>query len=119
MSEIIDKQLMSLKGFTFDGNTGKTLADLNRAITATGCTKDIPFAAPSWVENEKTPVIVNSYLDPKGKRVHVIWHSEDSGLSKVVNVVFDAPSLERKKAEGSCGTCQGACNPFDGIEAES
>lgn len=120
MSEkITDKQLMALKGFAFDGDTGKTLVDLNRAVTAIGYTKDIPFAVPSWVENEKTPIIVNSYLDPKGNRVHVIWHSDESGLSKVVDVVFDAPSLERKKAEGSCGTCQGACNPFEGIESQN
>lgn len=106
MSQNIDDTLMLLKGFTFDGHTGRTLYDLYSAVTGTGCTRDTPFAMPSWVEGDEKPVAVNSYLDPEGKRVHIIWRSDSSGLSSVVDVVLNAPSLAKDKPEGElCDIC--------------
>ncbi|UCH42557.1 MAG: hypothetical protein JSW16_07045 [Dehalococcoidales bacterium] len=103
MPENINDTLMLLKGFTFDGDTGRTIQDLYSAVTGTGCTKDTPFAMPSWVEGDEKPVAVNSYLDPEGKRVHIIWRSDTSGLSRVIDVVLNAPSLAKDKpAEASC-----------------
>ena len=52
---------------------------------------------------------VNSYLDPEGKRVHVLWESEHSGLSHVVDVILNAPSLAKEKGEDSCEMCGGVC----------
>ena len=117
MSESTDKQLMSLKGFTFDGDTGRTLGDLYEATQALGCTRDIPFVMPAWLEGGERPVAVNSYLDPEGKRVHVLWESEHSGLSHVVDVILNAPSLAKEKGEDSCETCGGACGiPLEAFE---
>jgi hypothetical protein len=109
MSESIDKQLIGIKGFTFDGDTGRKLGDLYEAVLATGCTRDAPFVSPAWLEGGERPVAVNSYMDPEGKRVHVLWESENSGLSHVVDVVLNAPSLAKEKGEDSCEMCGGAC----------
>ncbi len=106
MSQNIDRNLVLLKGFTFDGDTGRTISDLYSAVTGTGYTRDTPFAVPSWIEDDEKPVAVNSYLDPEGKRAHVIWHSDKSGLSTVIDVVLNAPSLATEKAEDeSCDAC--------------
>lgn len=106
MSESIENVLMLLKGFSFDGDTGRTISDLYAAVSGTGCTKDTPFAMPLWLEGDERPAGVNSYLDPEGKRVHIIWQSDDSGVSRVIDVVLDAPSLAREKHEGeSCDIC--------------
>jgi hypothetical protein len=107
MSESVDNILMLLKGFSFDGDTGRTIHDLYAAVNGTGCTRDIPFAMPLWLEGDERPAGVNSYLDPEGKRVHIIWQSDSSGVSRVVDVVLNAPSLAREKhAEGeSCEMC--------------
>lgn len=106
MPESINNRLMLLKGFTFDGDTGRTIDDLYSAVVGTGCTKDTPFAVPSWIEGDEKPVAVNSYLDPEGKRVHVIWRSDSSGLSSVIDVVLNAPSLAKEKPEDqSCDAC--------------
>jgi len=106
MSGSVDNTLMLLKGFTFDGNTGRTISDLYSAVSGTGCTRDTPFVMPLWLEGNERPVGVNSYLDPEGKRVHIVWQSDGSGLSSVVDVVLNAPSLAREKSEGeSCDLC--------------
>ena len=107
MSEKVDGILMLLKGFTFDGDTGRTISDLYAAVDGTGCTKDTPFVMPLWLEGDERPAGVNSYLDPEGKRVHVLWQSDDSGLSRVVDVILNAPSLAREKHEegDSCEMC--------------
>ncbi len=106
MSEKIDDVLALLKGFSFDSDTGRTINDLYSAVGGTGCTRDTPFVMPWWLEGEETPAAVNSFLGPDGRRVHVIWQSDDSGLSQVVDVVFDAPSLAREKYDGGdCDAC--------------
>ena len=106
MSEKIDNTLMLLKGFTFDGDTGRTIRDLYSAVSGTGCTRDAPFVTHLRLEGDERPAGVNSYLDPEGKRVHIVWKSDDSGLSRVVDVVLNAPSLAREKPEGeSCDLC--------------
>ena len=106
MSEEIDDILTLLKGFSFDSDTGRTINDLYSAVSGTGCTKDTPFIMPWWIEGDETPAAVNSFLDPDGRRVHVIWRSDDSGLSQVIDVVFDAPSLAKEKHEGGeCDAC--------------
>lgn len=107
MSEKVDSVLLLLKGFTFDGDTGRTINDLYAAVDGTGCTRDIPFTMPLWLENDDRPAGVNSYLDPEGKRIHVIWQSDDSGVSRVIEVVLNAPSLAREKHEESesCEMC--------------
>jgi len=106
MSESVDSILMLLKGFTFDGDTGRTITDLYTAVSGTGCMRDTPFVMPMWLEGDRRPAGVNSYLGPDGKRVHIVWQSDSSGLSRVVDVVLDAPSLAREKPEGeSCDLC--------------
>ncbi len=106
MSENVDNILMLLKGFTFDGDTGRTISDLYAAVSGTGCTRDTLFVMPLWPEGDETPLGVNSYLDPEGKRVHVIWQADDSGLSRVVDVILNAPSLANEKPVGeSCEMC--------------
>ncbi len=106
MSDRVDGILTLLKGFSFDGDTGRTIRDLYAAVDGTGCTRDAPFVGPWWLEGNETPAAVNSFLDPEGKRVHVIWQSDDSGLSQVIDVVFDAPSLAKEKHEGEeCNAC--------------
>ena len=106
MSETVDNILMLLKGFTFDGDTGRTIDDLYAAVSGTGCTRDTPFVMPMWLEGDERPAGVNSYLDPEGKRVHILWQSDDSGVSRVVDIILDAPSLAREKPEGeSCEIC--------------
>jgi len=106
MSEKIEDILMLLKGFTFDGDTGRTLKDLYAAVTGTGCTKDAPFVMSTRLEGHERPAAINSYLDPNGRRIHIVWNSDESGLSKVVDVVLDAPSLAREKSdEESCDIC--------------
>ncbi len=106
MSESVDSKLMLLKGFTFDGDTGRTISDLYSAVSGTGCTRDTPFAMPLWLEGDERPAGVNSYLDPEGKRIHIIWQSDNSGTSRVVDVILNAPSLAREKPEGeSCDIC--------------
>ena len=102
----IDKQLLDLKEFTFGGDTGRTLSDLYEAVNTIGGTKDAPFVIPLWLEGNERPAAVNSYLDPEGKRFHIIWCSDNSGLSHVVDVIFDAPSLARERhSDGSCEMC--------------
>ena len=107
MSESVDNILMLLKGFSFDGDTGRTIRDLYAAVSGTGCTRDTPFAMPVWLEGDERPAGVNSYLDPEGKRVHIIWQSDDFGVSRVVDVILNAPSLAREKHEEgeSCEMC--------------
>ena len=106
MSEKIDSVLMLLKGFTFDGDTGRTLKDLYAAVTGTGCTRDAPFVMPTRLEGYERPAAINSYLDPDGRRIHVTWNSDESGLSTVVDVVLDAPSLAREESDHeSCDFC--------------
>ncbi len=105
MSERIDKQLMDLKGFTFDGDTGRTLRDLYQSVDAIGGTKDAPFVQPFQLDGHEPPAAVNAYLDPEGRRFHIIWYSDTSGLSHVENVIFDAPSLARDKQTDSCEGC--------------
>ncbi len=106
MAESVNKQLMLLKGFAFDGDTGRTISDLYQALDAMGLTQDTPFVSPSWIEGDERPVGLNSYLDPEGKRVHIIWHSDNSGLSSVIDVVLNAPSLAKEKPEDeSCNAC--------------
>ncbi len=117
MSAQVQKELVSLKGFTFDGDTGKTLDDLYAAVEKTGYTRDAPFAVPSWREGAERPSVVNSYLDAEGKRAHVIWESDVTGMSRVVDVVMDAPSLLVEKGEGSCG-CGCGCGMPDLSENE-
>ncbi len=109
MAEAFEKQILALKGFTFDGKTGRTPADLYHALDALGLVRDTPFLGPTWLKGENRPVVINSYLAPAGKRVHVIWGSDESGLSKVVDVVLDAPSLEKPKSENPCVSCGGMC----------
>ena len=107
MSEKVDSILMLLKGFTFDGDTGRTISDLYAAVNGTGCTRDTPFAMPYWLEGDERPAGVNSYLDPEGRRVHIVWQSDASGVSRVIDVVLDAPSLAKEKHEEgeSCEMC--------------
>ena len=106
MPQSVDGILMLLKGFTFDGDTGRTVRDLQTAVSGAGCTRDAPFATPKRLEGEATPAGVYSYLDPEGKRVHIVWQSDRSGLSRVIDVILDAPSLAREKHEGeSCDMC--------------
>lgn len=105
MSESINKQLGLLKGFTFDSDTGRTIGDLYQALDAMGLTQDTPFVSPSWIEGNERPVGLNSYLDPEGNRVHIIWHSDNSGLSSVIDVVLNAPSLAKEQAADSCNAC--------------
>ena len=115
MSEQIDGQLLGLKGFTFDGDTGKTLSDLYETVNAIGGTRDAPFIKPLRLEGQERPAVVNSYVDPEGRRFHVIWRSDNSGLSFVVDVILDAPSLAREENADSCGTC---CGDISGILEE-
>ncbi len=106
MSESVDNILMLLEGFTFDGDTGRTIGDLYSAVSGTGCTRDAPFVMPLWLEGDARPAAVNSYLDPEGKRVHVVWQSDESGESRVIDIVLDAPSMAREKHDGeSCDMC--------------
>lgn len=105
MSDSANERLMLLKGFSFDGDTGRTMADLYRAVEGIGFTRDAPFVKPLWLEGDDRPAGVNSFLDPEGKRVHVVWRSDDSGLSTVVDVVLDAPSLAREPSGESCDIC--------------
>ena len=106
MPERVDDILMLLKGFTFDGDTGRTIRDLQASVGGTGCTRDAPFATPKRLKGEERPAGVYSYLDPEGKRVHIVWQSDTSGLSRVVDVILDAPSLAREKHEGdACDMC--------------
>lgn len=109
MTEATREQLTRLAGFTFDGDTGRTLRDLYQAVSAAGYTRDAPFVMPSWREGDETPVVLNSYLDSEGNRVHVVWQSDDAGLSRVVDIIDDAPSLERVRADDAdaCDACGG------------
>lgn len=109
MSESINEKLLNLKGYTFDGNTQRSLRDLYEAVNAIGCTRDVPFTQPSWREDIERPVAVNSYLDPEGRRIHVVWGSDSSGLSRVIDVVLNAPSLACEKTETSCSGCGCGC----------
>jgi len=106
MSEKIDSVLMLLKGFTFDGDTGRTLKDLYAAVTCTGCTKDAPFVMSTRLVGYERPAAIYSYLDPDGRMIHIIWNSDESGISTVVDIVLDAPSLAREESdEESCDIC--------------
>ena len=106
MSEGVDSKLMLLKGFSFDGDTGRTIGDLYAAVSGTGCTRDDPFVMPLWLEGDERPAAVNGYLDPEGKGVHIIWQSDRSGLSRVVDVILNAPPLARERhSHGSCEMC--------------
>ncbi len=101
----IDTQLSDLRGFTFDGDTGRTLKDLYAAVFEIGGSKDSPFMRPVYLEGHDRPAVVNSYLDPDGKRHHVIWYSDKSGMSHVSDVIPDAPSLAKEESADSCGSC--------------
>ncbi len=105
MSENINNELMLLKGFTFDGDTGRTIIDLYDRIGSIGLTKDTPFVGPLWREGDDRPSAVNSYMDPEGERVHIIWNSDKSGLSSILDVVLDAPSLAKEPVADSCEAC--------------
>ncbi len=105
MAGEIHKQLLDLKGFTFDGETGRTLRGLYEAVEAIGGSKDTPFMLPFQLEGHDRPAVVNSYLDPEGGRFHVIWYSDKSGLSHLSDVILDAPSLARDKQNDSCEAC--------------
>lgn len=106
MSESVDSKLMLLKGFSFDGDTGRTIDDLYAAVSGIGCTRDDPFITPWWLEGDERPVAVNSYLDPEGKRVQIIWKLDRLGLSRVVDVILNAPPLVMERhSDGSCGVC--------------
>ena len=105
MSGDLNRQLLDLKGFTFDGDTGRTLNNLYEKVHAVGGSKDTPFMVPFFLEGHERPAVVNAYLDPAGNRFHVIWHSDASGLSHVNDVVLDAPSLAKEKHEDSCDGC--------------
>ena len=106
MPEGVDNKLMLLKGFSFDGDSGRTLDDLYAAVSGTGCTRDDPFIMPLRLEGDERPAAVNSFLDPEGKRIHIIWKLDHLGLSRVVDVVLNAPSLAvEKHSDGSCGIC--------------
>ncbi len=104
MAKEIDKRLISLKGFTFDGNTGRTLIDLYNAVRALGGKKDAPFLAPLRIKGRDRFAVINSYLDPEGRRFQIIWQSEKSGLSEVVDIILNAPSLAKEKSD-SCEMC--------------
>ena len=105
MSGELHQQLQDLKGFTFDGDTGRTLGGLYEAVDTIGGTKDTPFVLPYHLEGHDRPAVVNAYLDPEGRRFHVIWYSDKSGLSHVDDVVLDAPSLATDKHTDSCEAC--------------
>ena len=105
MSGEMDKQLLDLKGFTFDSDTGRKLSDLYEAVNTIGGTKDTPFVLPFRLEGHERPAVVNAYLDPEGRRFHIIWYSEQSGLSRVDDVILDAPSLAKEKRTDSCDSC--------------
>jgi len=109
MTKSMNEQLTDLKGFTFDGDTGRTLNDLYEVIGTKDCTRDAPFLAPQWSGGNERPSVVNSFLDSEGNRFHIVWHSDESGLSRVVDVILNAPSLARESAECSCDGCSGSC----------
>ena len=111
MDEKIRNQLMLFNGFTFDGDTGRVLNDLYMAITEMGLTRDTPFVGPFWLEDDERPAAVNSYLDPEGERVHIVWQSDGSGLSRVVDIILNAPTLAREREEGSCDMCSASGIP--------
>ena len=119
MTEATREQLTGLKGFTFDGDTGRTLRDLHEAVGAAGYRRDAPFVMPSWREGDETPVVLNSYLDGEGNRVHIVWQSDDAGLSRVVDIIGDAPSLEKVMADDAeaCDACGGASAFRDTMQA--
>lgn len=104
MTKELDKQLMGLKGFTFDGDTGRTLIDLYNAVKTIGGKKDALFLAPLPIKGRDRFAVINSYLDPSGRRFHIIWQSDKSGLSEVVDVILNAPSLAKEKGE-ACEMC--------------
>ncbi len=103
-----ETKLAALKGFTFDGRTGRKLKDLYNAVNAAGCTRDEPFITPQWNEGADRPEVVNRYLDSAGKRINVVWSSGNDGTSSVTEVVLDAPPPEPKQ---KC-SCDGACGIF-------
>jgi hypothetical protein len=105
MPEETDNPLMSLKGYTFDGDTGRTLNDLYEAVYTIGGTKDRPFVRPFYIKGHERPAVVNAYLDPEGNRFHIIWYSDPSGLSHVDNIILDAASLAKEAETDSCDTC--------------
>jgi hypothetical protein len=105
MSGEMEKQLLDLKGFTFDSDTGRKLSDLYETVNTIGGTKDNPFVLPYQLEGHERPAVVNAYLDSDGKRFHVIWYSDTAGLSHVRDVKFDAPSLARATQTDSCDAC--------------
>jgi hypothetical protein len=118
VSETANEQLIKLKGFTFDGETGRKLSDLYSAVGETGYTKDAPFVRPTWSGDNPRPGAVNSFLDTEGNRAHLIWQSDDSGLSRVVDIVLNAPSLAREATGDACEACGGDCGisgivPYD------
>ena len=113
MDDKLRNQLMLLKGFTFDGDTGRVLDDLYKAVSGMGLTRDTPFVSPLWLEDDEIPAVVNSYLEPEGKRVHIVWQSDDSRLSRVVDVILNAPTLAKEKEAGSCEMCSGSGIPLD------
>lgn len=117
MAQSVRERLVALKGFTFDGQTNRHLSDLYQAIEATGCTKDAPFVAPLWSETTERPAVANSYLDPEGKRVVVVWHSDESGTSCVEDILFDAEPLLKREPSCSCEACGDIClAPAEGGE---
>ena len=114
MSETANDQLMKLRGFSFDGDTGRKLSDLYAAVGETGYTRDAPFVRPTWSGDNPRPGAVNSFMDTEGNRAHLVWQSDESGLSRVVNVVLNAPSLAGETTGDACGSCGAGCG-FDGF----
>ena len=74
-------------------------------VGSAGYTRDAPFVMPSWREGDERPVVLNSYLDGEGNRVHIVWQSNAAGPSRVVDIIDDAPSLEKVRADAAdaCG----------------
>ena len=119
MTETTREQLMQLKGYTFDGDTGRTLRDLYQAVGDAGYERDAPFIMPSWRDGDDMPVVLNSYLDDDGNRVHVVWQSDDAGQSIVVDIIADAPSLQKVAVDDaeSCSACGGTATFLDALQA--
>lgn len=105
MTGEIDNQLLDLKEFTFDGDTGRTLRDLYESVNAIGGTKDSPFVRPFQLEGHERPGVVNAYLDAEGRRFHIVWYSDKSGLSQVDDVILGAPSLAKDRQTDACQSC--------------
>jgi len=105
MRKEMEKKLLALKGYSFDGDTGRTLKDLYKAVNDIGGQKDAPFVSSLSIKGRSAPAAINSYLDPGGERFQIVWQSESSGISHVTEIRFNVPSLAKIKNEDSCGSC--------------